>query len=66
VAKTYTDATMTGDAGIALIHRRTSEMGFAWHPRGSLDAGIDGEIELRDPATDAALNKILFVQSKAS
>lgn len=66
MAKTFTDATMTGDAGIALIHRRTSEMGFAWHPRGTLDAGIDGEIELRDPATGAALNKILFVQSKAS
>jgi hypothetical protein len=54
-----------GDAGIALIHRRVSSMGHVWHPRG-LDAGIDGTIELRDPATGVMSNRHILVQSKAS
>jgi hypothetical protein len=56
-----------GDGGIALIHQMVNKMGFNWHPRdGSLDAGIDGEIELRDPSTGEVANRVLFVQSKAS
>ncbi len=66
MAKTYSNQAMTGDGGVALIHRRVNEMGFAWHPRGSLDVGIDGHIELRDPATGHALNRLILVQSKAS
>lgn len=54
-----------GDSGIALIHRRVNEMGFVWHER-KIDAGIDGEIELRDRATGEVANRVLFVQSKAS
>lgn len=54
-----------GDSGIALIHRRVNEMGFVWHER-RIDAGIDGEIELRDPTTGAVANRLLLVQSKAS
>lgn len=39
----------------------------SWHERnGNLDAGIDGEIELRNPATGEVANKLLLVQSKAS
>jgi hypothetical protein len=57
-----------GDGGIALIHQMVNTMGFNWHPReGSLDAGIDGEIELRDPSTGEVANRgVIFVQSKAS
>lgn len=40
-------------------------MGYVWHDR-RVDAGIDGEIELRDPATELALNRLILVQSKAS
>ncbi len=54
-----------GDSGVALIHRRVNAMGFVWHER-KLDAGIDGEIELRDPTTGAVANRLLLVQSKAS
>jgi hypothetical protein len=54
-----------GDAGVALIHLRTSQMGFVWHDR-SIDAGVDGSIEIRNPATQAMTNRHLFVQSKAS
>jgi hypothetical protein len=35
-----------GDSGVALIHQLVNKMGFVWHER-KLDAGIDGEIELR-------------------
>jgi hypothetical protein len=51
--------------GIALIAQRVSEMEFVWHERQN-DFGIDGEIEFRDPTTEAALNSVAFVQSKAS
>lgn len=54
-----------GDSGIALIHQMVNRMGFVWHQR-NLDAGIDGEIELRDPATGEVANRLILVQSKAS
>lgn len=54
-----------GDAGIALIHQRVSAMGHVWHER-QVDAGIDGTIELRNPATGEVSNCHLLVQSKAS
>lgn len=54
-----------GDAGIALIHQRVSAMDHVWHER-KVDAGIDGTIELRDPATGEVSNCHLQVQSKAS
>lgn len=53
----------TGDGAIALIHQRVYEMGFVWHERKT-DAGIDGEIELRNPVTGEVANRTLFVQSK--
>jgi hypothetical protein len=52
-----------GDAGIALIHTRVSAMGHVWHAR-AVDAGIDGTIELRDPATGLVSNRHLLVQAK--
>ncbi len=54
-----------GDGGIALIHQVVNAMGFVWHER-KIDAGIDGEIELRDPSTGEVVNRFLLVQSKAS
>ena len=57
--------THKGDAAIALIHRRVSQMKQVWHER-SIDPGIDGTIELRDPATGEMSNQHIFVQSKAS
>ncbi|MER5531936.1 DUF4365 domain-containing protein [Streptomyces sp. NPDC002677] len=56
-----------GDSGIALIHQMVNRMGFVWHERsGTLDAGVDGEIELRDPSTGEVANRLILVQSKAS
>ncbi|MCH7229949.1 DUF4365 domain-containing protein [Glycomyces sp. L485] len=53
-----------GDGGIALIHRLVNEIGFIWHERQT-DAGIDGEIELRNSATGEVANRFILVQSKA-
>jgi len=39
-------------------------MGSSWSPTGALDVGIDGYIELFDPATHHALGKTLAVQSR--
>jgi hypothetical protein len=39
-------------------------MGFVWHERKT-DAGIDGEIELRNPVTGEVANRFILIQSKA-
>jgi Domain of unknown function (DUF4365) len=54
-----------GDAGVALVHLRTSQMGYVWHDR-AVDAGIDGTIEVRNPTSGLMTNRHLLVQSKAS
>jgi hypothetical protein len=41
-------------------------MGHNWQPTGGPDSGIDGEIELVDPATDLTRNFRIGVQSKAT
>ena len=62
--KRYSEEAQTGEAAIALIDRAVTAMGFVWHPR-RIDHGIDGEIELVDPATRRPLNRGVLVQSKA-
>lgn len=63
--KKVTRQTLVGEAGIALIHERVTEMGFLFHPR-RVDHGIDGHIDLVDPGNHEVLNLVLLVQSKAS
>ena len=55
---------MTGDKGIALIHRIVNDMDFVWNAL-HLEAGIDGIIEIRDSVTAEVSNCIIQVQSKA-
>lgn len=56
-----------GQRGVNVIERIVLEMGSAWHPSNqSLEAGIDGEIELVDPTTHEATNVVVRVQSKAT
>ncbi|MDT3446035.1 DUF4365 domain-containing protein [Pseudofrankia sp. BMG5.37] len=64
-SKTVVRQTLIGEAGIALIHKRVTEMGYLFHPR-RVDHGIDGHIDLVDPGSGAVLNLVLLVQSKAS
>jgi len=63
--KQIADSQLKGDGGIGLISMLVYEMGHVWHDR-RVDAGIDGSIELRDPATGYMSNRHILVQSKAS
>jgi hypothetical protein len=62
--KKVSKSVQIGATGTALIGLRISAMGHVWHER-HIDAGIDGMIELRDPATGEVNNRHLLVQSKA-
>lgn len=62
--KKVSKSVQIGATGTALIGLRISAMGHVWHER-HIDAGIDGMIELRDPATGEVSNSHLLVQSKA-
>lgn len=62
--KRVSKSVQIGASGTALIGLRVSAMGHVWHER-HIDAGIDGMIELRDPATGEVSNSHLLVQSKA-
>lgn len=64
VSKTYTKSAQTGETAVAAVHGVVVDAGHVWHPRGVQDFGIDGAIELVDPSTRAALNKLLLVQVK--
>jgi hypothetical protein len=55
-----------GQRGVNLIERVVLEMGCIWNQTGAIDVGIDGTIELCDPATRAALGTFVHVQSKAT
>ena len=56
---------LLGEKGIALISKLVLEMGYIWRATVAFDAGIDGEIEIRDPHTQQVTNRIIKVQSKA-
>lgn len=51
--------------GIALISNVISAMGHLWNEPQN-DFGVDGYIELVDPATEKASNRVVLVQSKAT
>lgn len=65
--KTIGQRSLLGQQGINLIEKIVLEMGLAWHPTNqSLEVGLDGFIEIRDPKTGEAFNNVIFVQSKAT
>ena len=49
-----------------MIAQIVGEMGHLWHPNAATDSGVDGHIELRDPATNVVRNVRIAVQSKAT
>lgn len=65
-AKKIHQNSIIGQLGINLIEKIVLDMGFVWYPSGMLEAGIDGIIEIRDPATGVVFNSIIQVQSKAT
>lgn len=65
MAKVIRGSSILGQQGINLIQRIVLGMEFVWREKTVFDAGIDGEIEIRDPATGAMSGCILNVQGKA-
>lgn len=56
---------ITGQYGVNIVERIVLNMGHKWVAgNASLDTGIDGEIEIRDPETEEAKNIVLRVQIK--
>ncbi len=53
--KKITGRNIIGQQGINLIEKRVLDLGWIWNPT-TLDAGIDGVIEIRDPNTEEATN----------
>ena len=58
--------TLIGERGVNLVARTVMEMGYVWYPTGTVEAGIDGHIELRDAKTGEVFNSVIGVQSKAT
>lgn len=63
--KQHPQTALTGRLGVNLIERHVTRMGHAWNET-TLDAGIDGVIELCRRDTREALNRVILVQSKAT
>jgi Domain of unknown function (DUF4365) len=66
MTKKITDSQVLGELGETAIKKLVLEMQFIYDPRGRLEAGTDGIIELRDPNSGAPLGKLLGVQVKAT
>ena len=66
MAKRITDNQILGELGETAIKKIVLEMQFIYDPRGRLEAGTDGIIELRDPKSGAPLGKLLGVQVKST
>jgi hypothetical protein len=66
MTKRITDSQILGELGETAIKKLVLEMRFIYDPRGRLEAGMDGIIELRDPKSGAPLGKLLGVQVKAT
>ena len=64
--KRITDSQLLGELGETAVKKIVLEMQFIYEPRGRLEAGTDGVIELRDPKSGAPLGKLLGVQVKST
>ena len=64
IVKGISNEMLLGQRGVNMVERIVLEMGFVWNPI-HIESGIDGIIEIRDPATGETRNKILQVQVKA-
>jgi uncharacterized protein DUF4365 len=66
MTKRITDSQILGELGETAVKKLVLEMQFIYDPRGRLEAGTDGIIEIRDPNTGAPLGRLLGVQVKAT
>ncbi|MDE2377610.1 DUF4365 domain-containing protein [Bradyrhizobium sp.] len=66
MGKRITDNQTLGELGETAVRKLVLEMQFIYEPRGRLEAGTDGIIELRDPKSGTPLGKLLGVQVKST
>jgi Domain of unknown function (DUF4365) len=66
MGKRITDNQLLGELGETAVKKLVLEMHLIYDPRGRLEAGTDGIIELRDPKTGTPLGKLLGVQVKST
>ena len=66
MSKRITDSQILGELGETAVKKIVLEMRFIYDPRGRLEAGTDGIIELRDPHSGVPLGKLLGVQVKST
>ena len=66
MAKRITESQILGELGETAVKKIVLEMRFIYDPRGRLEAGTDGIMELRDPHSGAPLGKLLGVQVKST
>lgn len=64
--KKLSNSDLIGKAGVSLVSLRLSEIGFVFHETGSVEAGTDGFVEVRDPASGGMLSTVFRLQSKAT
>ena len=62
--KTISGTAVTGQKGVKLIEQVVLNMESSWTPTGALEVGIDGYIELFDPATRKPLGLTLAAQKQ--
>jgi hypothetical protein len=64
--KRLTNSDLIGKSGVSLVSLRISEIGFLFHETGSVEAGTDGFVEIRDPSSGDMLSAVFRLQSKAT
>lgn len=64
--KTITRQQVAGSQGEAFVRERANAMGLLYSPYGTPEAGIDGLIEIRDPASGVVSGQIVAVQVKTT
>ena len=66
MAKTITDAQVTGQRGEEMVAMLAHEMGFIFSHRGQPEAGVDGFLEIRDPVDGRVTGQFVAVQVKTT
>ncbi|RWJ32028.1 DUF4365 domain-containing protein [Mesorhizobium sp.] len=64
MTKKITRQQLAGSQGEAFVRERAHDMGFLFNPYGQPEAGIDGLLELRDPATGEVKGQLVAAQVK--
>ena len=65
-AKTVPNSVFIGNEGAYLVPQLVNEMRFLWTPSGQFELGVDGTIEIVDPATSQGTGNIIKAQIKTT